>query len=192
MAENCYTGITQAITNACADAVKAGVEEDIYVLNREDIASITRSGSPTNLVTAITMKSTKRAWKITGTKMSNNLGYDIVIRDNAPDAYTHIYEADISKNTALIRKQLDNLGDVVVIAENRNKASADGTFIIYGYESGLYPSAGSQRSNDNYNQHTLTLQTREGQEESERPLVFLSTDYATTLAALVALETPAT
>lgn len=194
MAENCYTGIAQDITNECADAVKAGVEERIWILNRADITGIARDGTYDNLVTAITMSSGTQAWKLTGYKMSNNLGYDLVVRENAPDAYTHIFEAVISKNTAAIRDQLDKLGDVVVIAENKNKwteQSGEGTFIMYGFEAGLYPSAAANRSNDNYNQHTLTLQTREGQEERQRPLVVFDTDYATTLALVVALETPA-
>lgn len=191
---SCYTGMTADITNSCNDPVAGGVEERMWAINRDDILSVTYDSSNTKLVTAITLKTGgKQAFKITGTKNSSNPGYSLVIGENAEDAYSHTCSIVVSKKDADTVKALAELGDIILIPESIAKESdGDGTFRIYGLKYGLHKSEETMASNDNKGQVLLTLSTREGREEPTAPLVFFDTDYDTSLAALVALETPTT
>ena len=188
---SCYTGMTADLTNACGDPVAAGVEERMWAINRDDILSVTYDATNNKLVTAITLKSGgKKAYKITGTKNSSNPGYSLVIGENTEDAYSHTCSIVVSKKDADTVKALAELGDIVLIPESIAKESdGDGTFRIYGLKYGLHKSEETMASNDNKGQVLLTLSTKEGREEPTAPLVFHDTDYATSLAALVALET---
>jgi hypothetical protein len=188
---SCYTGLTADITNSCTDVVAGGVEERMWAINRADILSVTYDSTNSYLATAITLKTGgKKAYKITGTKNSNNPGYSLVIGENTEDTYQHTCPLIVSKKDADTVKALAELGDVVLIAETIAKESdGDGTFRVYGITYGLHKSEETQTSNDNKGQVSLTLQSREGRQEPKPPIVLLDTDYDTTLEALVALET---
>ena len=85
---------------------------------------------------------------------------------------------------------LDNLGDVVVIVENKQKGVAgDGAFEIYGLETGLHKSADTRRTNDNLGVQSIELTTRDGEDAAVSRHVFFKTDYAATKALVEALLT---
>jgi hypothetical protein len=184
---NCLNGVYQNILNECGDQVSAGLEEVMYVINRQDIASTTTLSGNTYIVSDITLLSGKTAFKVKGVKSSNTASYAIALKEFSMNKYTHSVQIYVTKQDAATIKQLDAIDDVVFIVENRAKSTADGTFKIYGLEQGLWVSEATQSSADNDNLHILTLSSQEGKEESSRPKAYFDTDYATTKAALEAM-----
>lgn len=188
---NCLQGIALDIINDCDFTPRAGLETTQTVFNRADIDTITYDVSNKNLVTAITLKSGTQAYNIVGFKNSNNAGHDLVVNENAPDSYKQFFSPQVWKIDAETVKALDNLADIVVITENKNKGNAgDGAFEIYGLETGLYKSSDTRRTNDNLGIQTVELTTQDGEDSSVSRHIFFDTDYATTAAAVVALLTP--
>ena len=142
------------------------------------------------MVTDITMKTGKRAWPVTGFKKSNNVGFDLVTSDTLPDLYTNYFSMQPWDKDAASIANFRDMNDIVVIAEAKGKQT-EGCFQIYGLGSGLYKTSASKRINDNAGVPTFEFQSQAGEEEAAPNYIFWDTSYATSLAALVALETPA-
>lgn len=183
----CTKAVTQAITNNCASMPASGLKVKAWIFNRADIDSITHDGSNNLLITAITMTGAKTAFAVTVSKREMNAGYDAVISDNMPDVYTNYWSIEPWAKDSDSLKQLSEMNDVMLIVET-NGPKAEGVFEAYGLENGLWKSSASKRANDNRGVPTFEFTSQSGQEESVPNYVFWSTDYATTLAALEALE----
>jgi hypothetical protein len=182
----CYDGLGSDLLNECTDPVATGTKEEIYVINRSDITDITYDATDTYKVTGITLANP--AYKIKGFKNSTNPSYSFVARENAKDVYSHSVPIMVSKNDAATIKQLDELGDVVIITErNASSETGDGDFEIYGLQYGLFPSEGTKSANDSNGMHSLTLASREGIEEPKRPEIFDAGGNSATKTALEAL-----
>lgn len=188
----CILGISSDINNDCDLRPVAGLETTLTAFNREDIDTVTYDGTNSHLVTAITLKTTKQAYTITGFKRSSNSGHDLTVNEFAPDSYKHYISIQPWGIDADTVKQLDDLADLVIITENKNKSDAgDGTFEIYGLETGLYKSSDTRRVNDNLGAGTIELTNQDGEDASVSRHVFYDTDYATSALAVTALLTPA-
>jgi hypothetical protein len=189
---SCTQGISAAINNDCDYTPKAGTEVILTAFNRGDIATTTVDGSNRNLITAITLESGKQAYTITGFKKSSNSGHDIVVGENLPDLYKQYISIQPWGIDSATVNELDNLSDLVIIVENKNKGvDGDGAFEIYGLETGLYKSSDTRRVNDNNGIQTIEMTTQDGEDSTVSRHVFFDTDYATTAAAVTALLTPA-
>ena len=143
----CTTGISADLINDCdTQTPVAGLEVKAWALNRTDISTITYDGSNGNEVSAITMLSTKQAWVLQGFKKSQNAGHDIVVAEDIPSRYKQFFSFKPWGVDADVVEDLDDLEDLVIIVENKNKGiSGDGAFEIYGLETGLYKSADTRR-----------------------------------------------
>jgi len=187
----CTDGISKIITSTCATSVSGGIEVKAWIINRADVA-ITYDGTIPLKITAITFAQTKRSWPITGVKKLLNCGSDLVSAEDRPDKYAHKFIFQQFEFTAEDIYNVDNINDVIVVVENKDKnATGDGVFIAYGVKKGLWKSADAQTANDVNGARSLELTSMAGLEEPYSRYVYLATDYATTLAALVASETPA-
>lgn len=187
----CNDGITKIITSTCATTGSGGLEVKAWIINREDV-TITYDPTIPLKITAITYASTKRSWPITGIKKLLNAGSDIVVADDRPDKYTHYFNFQQFEFASEDVYNVDNMKDVIMIVESKDKADdGDGVFIAYGVKKGLWKSTDTQRANDINGARNIELTSIGGQEEPFSRYVYLATDYATTLAALVASETPA-
>lgn len=182
----CTTKITKAITNDCDNKPSAGLEVKAWAINRAD-ASFTLDGTKKALVTAITMGGATVAYPVTAVKKEMNAGFDLVVSDNLPDCYKHYFSFQPYTRTAEDVQNLDNMTDIVIVAELKGHKT-EGCFIVLGLETGLHKTAGSFRANDNSGVPTYEFATKDGEEEQYSRYVFWSTNYATSLAALVALE----
>ena len=189
---NCTGQIAADIILDCDKKPIAGLEVDILIINRDDILSKTIDPLNKCKLTAIALKSTKRAWKYQGYKKTANAGSDLVVTDNMPDAFTHYLSLTVWGGDSASVEAMRDMNDLVIIVENKNKGTAgDGAFEIYGDETGLYKTSMTKRSNDNGGVYALELATQSGEEASVPTRVFIATDYATTKAAFTALLTPA-
>jgi len=183
----CATKIAAAITNSCTNRPAGGTEVKMWAINRVD-ATFTMDGTTETKCTAITMAGVTVAYPITAVRKEANIGADGVIADNMPNAFKHYFSFQPYDRTGAGIKAMDDMTDIVIVAELKGKKT-EGCFAIFGLETGLHPSGMSHRTNDNNGIPTYEFATRDGEEETHSRYVFWSTDYATSLAALVALET---
>src|SRR5690554_6457718 len=188
MPTNCNFGIAADILKDCSAPPTAGAEMIAYAFNRREIDSVTYDQSNPRLVTAITLADGAKAYKIENFKKEIDAGFDLVTSDTNIDKFNQYvkYEAwGIDSDTV---KALDELSDLVVIVERKNKgADGDGAFQIYGLQTGLYKSSDTMRAITASGKRIVELTNQAEEESTVSYHVFFDTDYATTKAAVEAL-----
>lgn len=188
----CTSGISKTITSNCTTAGTGGIEVKAWIGNR---ARFTPTYSPTagkeNVVTALTPTAgTDVLYPILGVKKLLNCGHDRVVQDARPDLYKHFFSFQGFELTQAALMNFDAMADIFVVVELKDKQTGgDGTFEIFGLTHGLYASTDTRRANDLNGARNMEFTSMDGQEEIYSSHVFLDTNYATSLAALVALET---
>lgn len=188
---DCQTVISRNITSDCTTIGSGGIETKVWLLNRTDIASITYNILD-YIVEAITMKTGKRAWVLTGFKKNLNAGHDKVVADDVPDKFTHYFNFKNYEFLGLDIQNVDNLSDIVAIYESKDKTTTgEGVFRILGLSHGLFSLTDTMRVNENSGARNIELQSLAGQEEPKSMWTFFKTSYATTLGLIEDLETPA-
>jgi|GEM_PF-2041541 len=191
MAE-CLDAIAQGITNDCTKQPVRGLVKKAWIGLVGDFAE-TPDGTNANLITAIANSSGKQFYPVNAYRQDIDAGFDLVVSENLPEKYAHYFKVEPWDENADQVNNLDGMNKIVAIVEREGgslKDSGDGAFQIYGLQHGLYKSSATFRANDNEGVPVYEFISREGQQESHSKYVFFDTDYATTLAAVVALETP--
>ena len=190
---SCIQGISKNIVSDCSTKPIGGLEVEAYIANRLEMNPVYDNTNPSK-VTGITMDSTKKAFKITGVKKLLNCGFDRVVAEDRPDTFTHYFNFQGFEFKVANVENLDNLNDVVVIVEMKEKPTdADGTFRIFGLKYGLYPSTDTMRANDIDGARNIELTSLEGQSEPYSNYTLLVTGgYAPTKSLLEGLLVPAT
>lgn len=184
---NCTGVLAGDIINDCTKKPIGGLESLIYLFNRADISG-TISPTNRNLLTDLVVAATKKGYKYEGFKKTANAGFDLVVSDNLPDAYTQTLSLTVWGIDSATVKALNDLNDVVVVVENKNKGNAgDGAFEVYGFETGLHKTSFTKRSNDNGGTFTLELASQAGEESSVSHHIYYETSYSVSKAALDAL-----
>lgn len=183
----CLSAITQVIANSCTNVPSAGLEVKGWIINRADV-TWTIDGSNVVLLTAATMAGATVAYPITAVKKEMNAGFDGVFADNLPDLYSHNVSFQPYEREAADILALDSIDDLVVVLELKGPKTT-GCFVVLGYETGLHLVSMSYSANDNNGIPTYEFATKEGQGEKYSKYVFWDTDYDTTKAALVTLQT---
>lgn len=184
--------ITKGITTSCSTKPVGGLEVDIYMANRADIASVTKNVTNDLIVEGITMVATKKFYKFSGLKQSNKAsakmfkgpyfnswdhGADLIIFSNTADTKANIIE------------QLAN-GDVVLVINNKWKGTnGEQALEMLGYEVGLTGVTVERVSDDADTQGAwkVTLGPPDGEHEPRTPLTIFDTNYADSLAVVTAL-----
>ena len=184
---SCLTDITQDITNSCTNVPAAGLEVKAWAINRVDVVW-TIDGSNIVLLTAATMDGATVAYPITAVKKEGNAGFDGIFADNLPDSYSHNFSFQPYARDAASILALDSMDDIVIVVELKGPKTT-GVFQVFGFETGLHLVTMAYRANDNNGIPTYEFATREGEGEKYSRRVFWDTDFDTTLAALVTLET---
>ena len=184
----CEKIISQAIDQDCANPIFTGLEQVGYIINRGDIASMTRSDS---IVSAITMVSAKKAYRIyqetkTPFNGSNTEFAEGAVTNKVNKNVSFVILNDGSK---VVENQVEGLlnGEfVVVLARKWVNANEDNKFEIIGSETGAKCTALSKDPNsaDTDGGWAVTL-TETNAPSAE--VFFFDTDAATSLAALEAL-----
>jgi hypothetical protein len=189
MADLCEDGIFQAITSTCQTAGVAGIEEKGWLINRTEIASLTQTD---NVISDITMLQGKQSYTCTVTRKSLNGMHELKKEDGYPDRYLHKMSVKIFENDAASQLNADNMKDLVLIVERKQKtADGDGIFIAYGVETGMYKDSDTTSLIENNGARLIELGTDAASGEKFSSYIVYDTDYATTKAMIVATETPA-
>lgn len=153
----CISKLANAIAYDC-DTGATGLVSAI-IINKADIESFTVDGA-NNAVTAITLASGAKAYRIDTVKRSLVVSSTLKVNEGAPNAYTHSASLTITRaadsSYRAIRTALTN-GSFVVLAA---RPGIDGAY-VYGLYYGLYATASESSSHDNGGWTTATLETPE-------------------------------
>jgi hypothetical protein len=183
----CTDGIVKTITSNCTTAPNGGLEITMYIFNRLN-ATITYDGTSGCKITGIVRVSTALAYKVLGVKKSFDAGHDIVVSENRPNKWMHTVSFEMFERLAADTINGDNLNDVFVIVEVKDKTgTGEGVFIGYGIAHGLYLSADTRRANTDNGARKIELKSMAGQEENYSEYTYFHTNYATSKADLEAL-----
>lgn len=186
-------GIFSGATQSCTDPLSVGLVQRLFLANLEDVASFTFDGTETNMVTGITMESGKTFFEFEGLKQSISCQSEYVPKPFST-AYKHTVDFSIMDVSASQRRNMEAMvfQPQVAITFGQNDSSlGNGAFEIHGINAGLEVITNIRIPADNETggAYRIQLATPDaGGIESQLPSVFFSTDYATTLAALVALK----
>ena len=194
---NC-SGIFQSQTISCDDPLVAGVVQRLFVANLEDIATKTYSAvaGEENVITAITMKSGKAFFELAGVNQTISAQTDIV-RGTLATSYKHtvgvsVFEVD---NVSVLNVQaMAYKPQVAIVLGVDDSSLGNGAFQMFGVSAGMDVAANTRINGDTDTgaAWVLSLETPEsGRTEPTLPELVWSTNYATTLALVEALKTPA-
>ena len=162
----CVNEIFQNIESVCSNRTVAGIEQTVYLLNRDDIQSIEYSPEDYNKVVGLTLKSGKNAFTAKGFKKNMTAGFERNVSDDTVDTFTDSITLTGYQFDAKGARNFDNMGDVVAIIDRKGTKLADGSVIILGLENGLFVSADSWAAGDNNGARTLTLSSMSDAGES--------------------------
>jgi hypothetical protein len=184
--------ISEDIERSCDALPVGGVKPIIRVINIDDIATITYDATNPLIVTGITLKATKKAFKYEVYKRGHKPRFTLVASDFGP-RYKHEVDSSIQvwDNPSKAQVEALNWASVVVIVENMQK-TGDAQIEIYGLESGLEVADGAVRNlaaNDGV--YTYTLASGDDSLEPHIPRSFWSLTYAATQTALALLDVAA-
>lgn len=194
---NC-AGIFQGQSFDCADPLSVGIVQRLFVANLDDVETITFSGGvgEENIVTGITMKSTKAFFEFENINESLSANEELV-RSSFANSFRHIIDFSVFEVDNTTRKNLEAMAYKKIIAiwfQADDSSFGNGAFNVAGFNSGLELATLTRAAADTETggAYRAQLATPEsGGSEPTLPAVFWDTDYATTLAAVEALKTPA-
>lgn len=181
----------------CNSKPIGGVKSQIWIINQIDILSVTYDTTNPLIVTAMALKTGMQAW--TWTVFKRNHKPKATQKDTTYSTnYQHELVTYLPDWDSIIKYQAEQLanGYYVVIVQNL-QAGTDAQFEIYGLKAGIRSQDGAVRDlGANEGVMTLTLANDADMFEDHLPASFAVTtssvyDPVATLAAIVALETPA-
>jgi hypothetical protein len=189
---SCSEKITKNIISNCSTQGVGGMEVEAYLLNRTDF-DFTFDGTSGNKITDIDRVGAALAYKLKGVNKNFNAGSDRAIVEGFADTYTHSASLKAFENDTLSVKDIDSMGDLVLIIERKQKTTTgDGVFVAYGVQTGLYVTSDTHRQNADNGSRSIELASRATETEQYSKYNVLATNYATTKALLDSLLVPAT
>ena len=189
-------GISSGAAFDCDAIPQAGMQPKIWLANRSDIASYTFDPADASLVTAITMNQGGAFYVFDGYRQSVSAEIQFVPQ-TLTSGYKHLVSLQVFDLSTTQKLNLEKMAltKVVAIVENQNvDGNANSIFEIFGSGIGMEVETLTRINRDLETAGSFSVglgtSDNEGQ-EAKMALSFFDTDYATTLAAVVALETPA-
>lgn len=186
----CNGEMLQSILFDCDNPAIGGVEEKIWAFNRSEVTFTVDATNPCRL-TGFTVEATKNSFVIEAFKNTVDAGSDLVVSETSPDKWNQFVSALVKAKTADEIENIKSMNDLVFVVWTKDKGNnQEGAFEVFGRQTGMYKSAVTRRVNAEDGRYPLEFTNLAGQESTCPHDVLLDTDYATTLAALVASETP--
>jgi hypothetical protein len=175
---NCPTPLIGGI------AMTSGNKNRLVLYNFDEV-SFTESATTPNLFTAITMATNCSGYQFEGYKASLKPSLDIVTGANSQNMLKHRLAFVVYSNTQLTKNNLQNLmqGRYVGLYENNGKNN--NSFELMGVDVGVEVKPQKIRDlGENGAAYMMLLESPDTELETKFPHTFLSTNYATSLAAV--------
>jgi len=184
----CIDGITKDIASTCEEQPVAGVEVLAWAGNRKD-ATFTYDAVNLSKITDIQMAVGEKLYLMKGVKKLLNPGTSLIVAEDRADRYQHKFNFQGFEFTAEDVENIDSLADLFVVVEMIDKvAGGDGTFRAFGVQNGMYKTSLEWTANDIDGAIAIEMASQDGAAEKYPWYTVLDTDYATTLAMIVAQE----
>lgn len=184
--------ISDDIEKNCDVLPVGGVKPIVRMINHEDIAAVTYDATNPLIVTGITLKTGKKAFKYEVYKRGHKPRFTLVAGEYGP-RYRHEMDTSIQvwDNASKAQVEALNRALVVTIVENLQK-TGDATIEIYGLDAGLEVADGAVRNlAENDGVYAYTLASSDDNLEPHIPRSFWAENYAATQTALSALDVAA-
>lgn len=187
MALNCSL-LGSAQTLSCDTPPLAGLESYIYLFNLADKATVTTVGGGDDTISAITLAATKTGFKWEGGTDFITGTYELRA-SRVVNGFGHSIQITLPNDSQAALTEIKNMANGRIFAAVAKRGSAENTVRIYGINHGMEISevSGDESNTDNEGLPLITIATPEGYKEPLPPQHMLSTDFATTIAALDAL-----
>lgn len=187
----CQALIDANIEPTCED-LASGYEKTGVIINREDIdfATSVFSATDPNTLTALTLKSGKKGFKIVDVSLNPFTGST---NKGVAGTYTNSFTKEVHfrtpSDTPEVAKVIDELtnGEFVVVLQKKQKNGGKSEFEIVGFENGCRADAGNitnEPASDDGDGWSVVVTEK----AARKSKIFLfNTDAATTEAAVAAL-----
>lgn len=186
-------GIFEGATVSCADPLAVGIEQRLFLANLEDVASFTYDNTDDNLITAISMESGKTFFEFEGLKQSISFQEEFVPKPFST-AYKLTVDFSVFDVSASQRRNLEAMvfqPQVAILFGPNDSSLGNGFCNVLGVNAGLdvITSIRIPADNETGAAYRVQLATPDagGIENGYSKPMFV-TDYAATLAAVVALK----
>jgi hypothetical protein len=186
-------GIFEGATVSCADPLAVGIEQRLFLANLEDVASFTYDNTDDNLITAIAMESGKTFFEFEGLKQSISFQEEFVPKPFST-AYKLTVDFSVFDVSASQRRNLEAMvfqPQVAILFGPNDSSLGNGFCNVLGVNAGLdvITSIRIPADNETGAAYRVQLATPDagGIENGYSKPMFV-TDYAATLAAVVALK----
>lgn len=181
--------LNQNITSNCTNTIRGGWEKKGWIANRSDIENITQTD---NVMSAFDIKAASVLYTINVAEMGLGGGHEFVpAADGFPKEYINKGTFKLFDKSPASMLNADQMDDLVLIVESKDIDVATGEkfFLVYGLKNGLWKLTDTQDPNADRGVRPIEMQSQEGANEPFSSVYYINTDYATTLADLVAKET---
>jgi len=182
----CTDGITLDIVSDCSNSGVGGLEVTAWIIQRKSL-TITYNGTVLNKITGLANVAPAVAYTIKGVKQLFNSGHEIVSAIDRPDKFAHYFNFEQFEKESAKRLNVDDIDDVVVIVESKDKLSTSSTFFVLGAKNGLWVTTDSQKANDANGSRKIQLKSLAGQEEPYSAYTLAAGSYSANLAVLTGL-----
>ena len=194
--ERACEGLVMGASIDCADPLSPGIRKRLIGFNLEDIENVDYDVVNTNVVELITLKTGKQAWVFEGIKQSIVPSQELV---NTPTASTWRHSIiqsifDVSSEQKLNIQGMATKATVWIVENANDSSNADSIFEVYGLQRGLEAQTITRSPVDTESGAAYVLELATPDEGGNEPVPvesFFDTDFATTLAAVETLLTPA-
>lgn len=185
--EDCKALIAGNFKKICGYKPKSGIKKKWYG-NVDDIdKEATVLANKGNKVQTLILKAGKKIYSVGGNDKSHGLRAAGVVGDYG-NGFTHTDVVNILYRGLSERERIQEVVDGArifsIIEKVDGGENGELTYEIAGFESGMLMNAFDYDSSANSGVATLTVASKEGEEEGTAPKVFLDTDVATTAAWL--------
>jgi hypothetical protein len=189
-------GLTMGAAINCADPLTPGIRKRLIGFNYDDIADVQYNVTKTNVIESITLASGTQGWVFEGIKQSIVPTQELVPQ-TASNGWKHgVLQSlfDVSSEQKLNIQGMANKGTVWVVENANDSSNSDSIFEVYGLGRGLEAETITRSPVDSESGAAYVIQLStpaEGGNEVVPVESWFDTDYATTLAAVESLLTPA-
>lgn len=177
--------ITGNVTLSCNAKNKVGgLRKRVWRISNQD--AFTYTVDVDGYVSALTFTGVEGLSYIDAVKFAHNSNDELIVTEGGSRLFRHNVTVKAMPETpaqdAICKEWL--LSDGAIIVETSNQE-----FFLYGANNGLESTEGSKNEGENAEADTARMMSFSGEEQSS-PLRILITDYATTKAAIIALQLP--
>lgn len=192
---NC-AGITKGASISCDDPLVVGIEQRVLLANRKDVEAISFDPGDNHVITGITMKSGTAFYEFDGVNQTIKARSELV-RNPTSNSYKHFVDLSVFEVDSTSLTNLEGMAyasQIAIVIQREDTSLGNGAIAVYGVNSGMQLITATRDPGDTENGGAFlaNLSTPdEGFIETRFPDPFFDTDYATTIAKVEALKTPA-